>query len=128
MTFSRAGHCPSLFYCKNENTVNYLECDGMGLGILRNSSYGNYVHSNTLIYRAGDTLLLYTDGITEAKSQNGEQFGNDRLKASFTKHASKSPDQIKEGISSDLSEFMGGMIIDDDYTLVVVQFKEQKNG
>lgn len=128
LTFSRAGHCPSLFYCKDENSVNYLECDGMGLGMVRNSSYADYVHSNTVSYHAGDTLLLYTDGITEAKNQEGEQFGSDRLKESFTTHASKEPDQVKEGIKNDLSEFIGGMIIDDDYTLVVIQFKDKKNG
>lgn len=127
--FSRAGHCPSLFYCKNENTVDYLKCDGMGLGMVRNSSYNEYVHSNTVNYHAGDTLLLYTDGITEAKNKDGEQFGSERLKKSFTTHASKAPDQVKEGIKNDLSEFIGEMIIDDDYTLVVVQFKgKEKNG
>lgn len=128
LTFSRAGHCPSLFYCKNKNSVDYLKCDGMGLGMVRNSSYKDYVHSNTVSYHAGDTLLLYTDGITEAKNQQGEQFGSDRLKESFTAHASKAPDQVKEGIKNDLSQFIGEMIIDDDYTLVVVQFKDKKNG
>lgn len=128
MTFSRAGHCPSLFYCKSENSVNYLKCDGMGLGIVRNSTYKEYVHSNTVNYHAGDTLLLYTDGITEAKNQLGEQFGDDRLKDSFTAHAAKAPNQVKEGIKNDLSEFIGEMIIDDDYTLVVIQFKDKKNG
>lgn len=126
--FSRAGHCPSLFYCKNDDSVDYLKCDGMGLGIVRNSSYKEYVHSNTVNYHAGDTLLLYTDGITEAKNFDGEQFGDERLKKSFTAHASKAPDQVKEGIKKDLSEFIGEVIIDDDYTLVVVQFKDKKNG
>lgn len=126
--FSRAGHCPSLFYCKTENSVDYLKCDGMGLGMVRNSSYDDYVHSNTVNYHVGDTLLLYTDGITEAKNSAGEQFGDNRLKKAFTKHAAKAPDQVKEGIKNDLSEFIGEMVIDDDYTLVVIQFKDSKNG
>ncbi|MEP0986312.1 GAF domain-containing SpoIIE family protein phosphatase [Ekhidna sp.] len=126
--FSRAGHCPSLFYCKTADSVDYLKCDGMGLGMVRNSSYDDYVHSNTVNYHVGDTLLLYTDGITEAKNSDGEQFGDIRLKKAFTKHASKAPDQVKEGIKNDLSEFIGEMVIDDDYTLVVIQFKDSKNG
>ncbi len=124
--FSRAGHCPSLFYCKNKEAVDYLKCDGMGLGIVRNSTYQDYVQSNTLNYQEGDVLLLYTDGITEAKKNDGAQFGSDRLKKSFATHASKAPDQIKEGIKNDLSDFIGEMIIDDDYTLVVIQFKGKK--
>ena len=98
------------------------------LGMVRNSSYDDYVHSNTVNYHVGDTLLLYTDGITEAKNSDGEQFGDIRLKKAFTKHASKAPDQVKEGIKNDLSEFIGEMVIDDDYTLVVIQFKDSKNG
>lgn len=123
--FSRAGHCPSLFYSKKHQAVDYLACDGMGLGIVRNPTYEDYVHSNTVAYQEGDTLLLYTDGITEAKNYEGVQYGSDRLKESFTTHAKKTPDQIKERIEEDLSSFIGEMNIDDDYTLVVIQFKER---
>ena len=98
------------------------------LGILRNSTYDNYVHGSTIQYQEGDTLLLYTDGITEAKNPDGEQFGSERLKQSFTVHSSKTPNQIKEGIKNDLSEFIGRVNIDDDYTLVIVRFKDKKNG
>lgn len=127
LSFSRAGHCPSLFHDQSTDEVSYLQCDGMGLGIVRNSSYDNYVHGNTLKYNDGDTLLLYTDGITEAKNLNGEQFGDERLKKSFEKHRSKAPNQLKEGIKSDLSEFIGGIDIDDDYTLVIVRLKNKMN-
>lgn len=126
--FSRAGHCPSLIFCKESGSVEYLQCEGMGLGILRNSTYDNYVHGSTIQYQEGDTLLLYTDGITEAKNPDGEQFGSDRLKESFTAHRLKTPNQIKEGIKNDLSEFIGRVSIDDDYTLVIVRFKDKKNG
>ena len=128
LKFSRAGHCPALMYCTESDNVEYLQSDGMGLGILRNSSYDNYVHGNTVKYREGDILVLYTDGITEAKNPDGEQFGNDRLKSSFETHCSKSPNQIKEGITNDLSDFTGKIDIDDDYTLVIIRFKDMKNG
>ena len=125
--FSRAGHCPTLMHCIEHDQVNFLESDGMGLGILRNSTYDNYVKGNTINYREGDTLLLYTDGITEAKNSDGEQFGSQRLKNSFETHRSKSPNQIKEGIKMDLSEFTGQIDIDDDYTLVIIRFKDCTN-
>ena len=67
-------------------------------------------------------MLLYTDGITEAKNENREQFGDERLKASFKEHCNKKPKLMKEGIKNDLSEFIGGLEIDDDYTLVIVRF------
>ena len=127
LSFSRAGHCPSLIHCLENDIVSFLESDGMGLGIIRNSKYNNYVHGNTISYGEGDTLLLYTDGITEAKSLDGEQFGSERLKRSFETHRSKSPNQIKEGIKNDLSEFTGEIDIDDDYTLVIIRFKDCNN-
>lgn len=121
---SRAGHCPTLIFCKKESQVNFLESDGMGLGMLRNSSYSNYVESITIGYHPGDVMLLYTDGIIEAKNSEGELFGGERLKQSFLKHSLADSSRIKEGISEDLNRFMGDIEIDDDYTLVVVGFKE----
>jgi len=122
LSFSRAGHCPGLIHCTKDNTVNYLQSEGMGLGILRNSSYDKYVSKTEIGYGDGDTMLLYTDGITEAKNENREQFGDERLKASFKEHCNKKPKLMKEGIKNDLSEFIGGLEIDDDYTLVIVRF------
>lgn len=121
---SRAGHCPTLFYCKESHRINCLQGEGMGLGIVRNPSYNKYVSSNVIQYGAGDTLLLFTDGITEAKNEDNEQYGGDRLQKSFLSHASKSPDLIKKGIINDLSAFIGGITIDDDYTFLIIKFKK----
>ncbi len=126
--FSRAGHCPTLMFCSETNETSYLESEGMGLGIVRNSKYEKYVHSTTLSYNEGDTMLLYTDGITEAKNETGEQFGDDRLRNSFNSHAKKAPAQIKEAIKRDLADFTGEVAIDDDYTMVVVKFNTDSNG
>ena len=126
--FSRAGHCPTLMFCSQNDETIFLESDGMGLGIVRNSSYTKYVDSTTLSYNEGDTMLLYTDGITEAKNRKGELFGTERLKDSFNSHAKKAPAQIKEALKRDLSQFMGGDEIDDDYTMVVVKFNAKNDG
>ena len=126
--FSRAGHCPTLMFCSEQDKTEFLVSDGMGLGMVRNSSYEKYVHTKTLNYKEGDTMLLYTDGITEARNENGEQFGEDRLKNSFNSHAKKAPTQIKEGIKRDLFQFTGELEIDDDYTMVVVKFNSKSNG
>lgn len=125
--FSRAGHCPALMFCSTNDTTEFVESDGMGLGLLRNSSYANYVHSNTLSYNEGDTMLLYTDGITEAKNSEGELFGTERLKNSFNTHAKKAPDQLKESLKRDLADFTGGIDIDDDYTMLIVKFNKKEN-
>ena len=126
-SFSRAGHCPTLIYCASDDQTRFLACDGMGLGIVRNSNYKKYVHSTVFQYQEGDALLLYTDGITEARNSRGEQFGPERLKGSFTKYAEKTSALIKEGIKKDFGEFTRETKIDDDYTFIVVKFNANEN-
>ncbi len=122
MEFSRAGHVPAFLYSKAKGEIDTLEESGMGLGILRNSEYDRYVQSTTVPYNEGDVLLLYTDGIPEAKNRSNEQFDFDRLKKSLIKHSDGTPTQIRDGIIEELNEFLGGMKLDDDYTMIIVKF------
>lgn len=120
--FCRAGHVPALLYKKVANNVQVLEESGMGLGILRNAEYDKYVHSTTLPYERGDVLVLHTDGITEAKNQKNQQFGIEKLLEALTKYSDGSATQIKSGIIRELERFLGGVKLDDDYTLLIVKF------
>lgn len=122
MEFCRAGHVPALHYKAETGEVDLLEESGMGLGILRNSDYDKYVQSKTLPYSKGDVLVLHTDGIMEAKNADNEQFEIGRLTESLKKYTDASPTEIKDGIIGDLMAFLGGVKLDDDYTLVVVKF------
>ena len=122
IAFSRAGHCVPLFYSQLEKKVKNLTSDGMGLGILRNQLYNNYVYNNNITYDKEDILLIYTDGITEAKNKMGIQFDEERLKKSLNRHAHLSAVEIREEIINDLSYFIKETEINDDYTLVVIKF------
>ena len=122
LKFSRAGHCPSLYYCSNERQSRYFKNKGLGLGIIRNISYANYVQVNELKYSEGDIIILYTDGITEAVNAHNEQFGYDRLKNSLDKRTELPLEDIKKGIIDDLYQFTGLNNLNDDYTLVIIKF------
>lgn len=124
MRYVRAGHCPALFYQASQKKACFLESDGLGLGIVRNSEYSQYVVESIVTYQPGDILLLYTDGITEAKNLKNEQYGSEGLKTSLMKHIDKPIELLKEGLIEDLKTFLGGNKLDDDYTLTVVGFKE----
>lgn len=121
--FVRAGHCPTLIYSAKNKSTCYLETAGMGLGIVRNSDYNKYVQNNALEFEPDDVLILHTDGITEAVNEKKEEFGQEGLKASLARHAHKSCSKIKEGIIGDLYEFLNGVKLEDDYTLVILKFK-----
>ncbi|MFY0599410.1 MAG: SpoIIE family protein phosphatase [Cyclobacteriaceae bacterium] len=119
---TRAGHCPAIFHSAKAKKICYLESEGLGLGILRNSEFNHYVEEKTITYQPDDLLLLYTDGIIEAKNPNGEQYGTKGLEVSLLRHIDKPLEEIKEGLIEDLQSFLEGEKLDDDYTLTVVKF------
>ena len=125
--FTRAGHCPTLYLDGRTRETSFFKNKGLGLGILRNSSFEDYVQVNEFYYKPEDVFVLYTDGITEATNQNQEEFGYDRLRTSLLKHASLSPDKIKDGIIDDLYDFCGKRSLDDDYTMLIVKFSGHEN-
>lgn len=121
--FSRAGHCPTLFYCANSDTARYLQTEGLGLGILRNGQYGKFVDENYLEYGAGDIMVMYTDGIVEAKNKDNKEFGYDNLLAVLQQHPDLSPQEIVNKIISRVYEFIGQTVMpDDDYSILVIKF------
>lgn len=68
---------------------------------------------------AGDTLLLYTDGITEARSPAREFFGPERLEAALASFAGRDADTVADGILAEVSAFQDGRLRDDVALLVV---------
>lgn len=123
---SRAGHVPTLFHEKKLNKSNYLEIDGLGLGILRNIQYEKHVVEKTFTYQSGDVLVLFTDGIVEAKNNKSHQFGYERIRTLLEVYHKLNPQEIQAKIIDSLHEFVGGdRLIDDDYSMMVVKFTEQ---
>ena len=120
--FSRAGHCPTLFYKKAEDEVTYFQNKGLGLGILRNNGFENYIQVNSFRYQQGDLIVLYTDGITEAKNAKGEEFGYERLQHVIRRMSQAPVDEIQNELIRELYAFTGTESIDDDYTTLIVKF------
>lgn len=123
VSFARAGHCPTLYYSAQNNQLEYFKNKGLGLGILRNSNFEKYVQVNEFQYSAGDIIVLYTDGITEAANSENEQFGYERLSDALMKFTDQTPEQISNGIFETLYEFCEQDSLDDDYSMVVVKFR-----
>ena len=121
--FTRAGHCPTLIYQAKEGRVDFLEDSGLGLGILRDDQFENYIQVNTKEYSSGDIWLLYTDGITEAKNEDNEEFGYHRLRELVKEHCTQTPEEIERVILNELTTFCGTKPPSDDLTLLVIKFK-----
>lgn len=122
---SRAGHVPTLLYQSKENKSEYLAIDGLGLGILRNMQYANHVEEKTFTYSSGDVLVLFTDGIVEAKNEDSKQFGFERIRTLLDVYHELDPKEIQTKIIDSLHAYVGGDgLIDDDYSIMVVKFSE----
>lgn len=75
LLYSSAGHNPALLLPANTNQPRWLNTRGNALGLTRKSTY----EQAELILNPGDRLVLYTDGVTEARNPAGDEFGGQDL-------------------------------------------------
>jgi sigma-B regulation protein RsbU (phosphoserine phosphatase) len=121
--YSRAGHCPVLYFRAATQTAEYLKDKGAALGMVRTKDYCRLVETRQITYEPGDIMFLYTDGITEAKNHKGDEFGYDRLAEALREVSDRSASEIEKHIIDRLYEFSGSKEINDDYTSMTIKFK-----
>ncbi|MDZ7650782.1 MAG: SpoIIE family protein phosphatase [Cytophagales bacterium] len=91
--------------------------------MVRSKDYCKLVETNEINYAPGDIMVLYTDGITEAKNQRSEEFDYTRLAAALKEVTDKTAEEIEKHIIQRLYEFSGTSEINDDYTSMTIKFK-----
>lgn len=122
----RAGHCPALYYDSRQKCFSYLDNGTLGLGIKTNKDFLAMIPDPDVIqYTHGDFLVLFTDGIVEARNTHKEEYGYTRLKALAANLAANTPEETAQNILKDAREFTGGKI-EDDYTLLVIRFEDNQ--
>jgi sigma-B regulation protein RsbU (phosphoserine phosphatase) len=92
------------------------EGDQIPLGVLRDYEYAN----NEITLEPGDLLVLYTDGITEARDRHDQMFGSDRLRE-LVATGPDSPGALCDSIVAAVTAHQGRPIGDDDQTLIVLR-------
>ena len=120
--FARAGHCHTLYYHSIKEEVSYFRTAGLGLGIIRNDSYEKHIKNQFYDYNPGDVMVIYTDGIVEARNAAGEEYGEEGLQKMLERTYYMDAAVIKEKILTDLEEFSRGQPMHDDQTLLVIKF------
>ena len=121
--FARAGHCHTLYYHALREEVFYFQSTGLGLGIIRNDTYEKHIKNQFYDYGPGDVMVIYTDGIVEARGEGASEYGEDRLKLRLEESYFQEAEDIKSFILDDLNAFTHGYPIHDDQTLLVIKFK-----
>jgi sigma-B regulation protein RsbU (phosphoserine phosphatase) len=113
--FSNAGHNPP--FLLNGEGVTRLEAGGTVLGLFETGSYD----VGRVPFKAGDVVLLFSDGVTEATNQKGEEFGDERLLTWLKRSRDRPPSAIIDEVRTALSEFCGTAAAHDDVTVMVVK-------
>ena len=71
--------------------------------------------------KPGDSLILYSDGVTEAMNGAGEEYGEERLLAMANRGSYASAAEIKDALLEDVGAFREGAPVNDDLTLVIIR-------
>ncbi len=87
-----------------------------------------FYEGQLVVLKPGDTLLLYTDGLTEAMDAKHDQFGLERVKVTIEQHQGDMPQQLLDALHAACAEFVRGAVQSDDLTMLAVKFipKEEK--
>ena len=119
LLYSNAGHLPGLLlHCDGEKP-EWLPAQDIPIGIEGDRSYET-LECNV---EPGDTLVLYTDGVAEARSPEGEEFGEDRLADAVMSGRRDSAAEVLDGIRAHIDAFVEDETQHDDQTLVVMKIR-----
>ena len=120
LTCVNAGHTPGLLLSAKQGQVLTIASENMPIGILPDEIYVEVC----VPIGPGDSILVYSDGITEARDAAGEQFGQKRLIGVFeaARAAALMPFGLLESLQQTLRGFTGGAPALDDQTAIVVEW------
>ena len=119
LNYANAGHSP-VIYRPVGGKAKLLEADGVPVGVLTDS----LVEDHQLVFKAGDLLVVCTDGLNEARDQDGALFGRERLLNlvdDLADQTNQTSEIIAQKLMAAVNEFADGQPQADDQTLIVMK-------
>jgi sigma-B regulation protein RsbU (phosphoserine phosphatase) len=123
LTYAGAGHPPLLLWSGSSEGVRAVLENGLFLGMFSSATYS----SVELPLRAGDRILLYTDGIPETTNPSGVEFGAEGFRQFLEREQSISADHCADRLLEELSRWSdrdSAEDLDDDITIVAIYVKD----
>jgi sigma-B regulation protein RsbU (phosphoserine phosphatase) len=123
LTFARAGHELPLLVPRVAAGLppRLVTSEGMAVGLVPDAMFAGAVVDQREPFAAGDMLVLYTDGVTEMRNEEGREFSGARLFDVVRAAAAGSPFEVNERIIGAVRGFAGDEPQRDDFTLVTVR-------
>lgn len=121
MYYTGAGHEHILVYKTNGEKVDFFKSGGIALGMIPDNS--KIIQETEIPLEVGDVIVLYTDGLTEAKNQAGEMYTVEKMAESLKKHGYlPSAESIFDHLTKDFANFVGEYVQVDDTTMIVIKY------
>jgi serine phosphatase RsbU (regulator of sigma subunit)/HAMP domain-containing protein len=119
MFYTGAGHEHIVLYRANGETVETIPSGGIALGMIPDNS--KIAQEKEIPMEVGDAILLFTDGITEAKNATGEMYGLERLQKALQQNGYRPTESLFDNLTKDFSQFVGEYVQADDITMIVIK-------
>lgn len=119
--YARAGHTPLLYFGANGD-FRYLQPKGMGIGFVGRKLFERVLEEEEFILGKGETLVLFSDGITEVRNTDGEELGYQRLAEII--RAARFEDEVekmKDRILKNVLDYSATTSFNDDATFVIIR-------
>jgi serine phosphatase RsbU (regulator of sigma subunit) len=118
--FSRAGHNTPIIFNKKLDSTFKLKTEGFALGMTSTKLLSKTLEEKKFQFESGDSLLLYTDGLVEARNSIGEEYGEERLDGLMSIYGSLHAKSITQKIQSSIELYIGDENPLDDITFTTI--------
>ena len=120
LTYCNAGHNPPLILSRSGSApmVRRLETGGPIVGLFETATF----EEETVNLTAGDWLIVFSDGVSEAMSASGDEYGENRIVSCVERHKGMEPRDLLEALFADVREFTRGAAQSDDITAMVLRY------
>ena len=122
-TFCRAGHCPLLYWKKNEEEVYLVEPPGIAIGLDPGKNFEKTLVEEKIPLNLDDVFVFFTDGLNEARNLEQEEFEEHRLSQIIVECHQLNSKEIKAEILGRINSFIGLQAKHDDLTTVVAKIR-----
>ena len=122
LVFARAGHCP--LFLLRDNDSRQIKPSGLGLGLSGSDYFEQSLEEYSIDLKDNDTILLYTDGVTEAKNELLEDFGDTHFLNVLKSNINLNAEELSNKIIQEITVFSSGHEQYDDITLVIFKWQQ----
>ncbi len=117
LTYANAGHNPPAVSRKGDSKITWLMPTAPAIGLAE----AFHPNMESIVFSEGDSLLLYTDGVTEVLNLSNEQFGHERLAELVKQNANATAPGLVQAVREAVNVFGGNKPLEDDTTLIALR-------